>query len=163
MYDNNMMLAASYNALWTCLWPQRNVLFYVGVFGAVTAIARGMIPEEHLVFEPDATLREVIDHTHYMPPHWRGNFHSAEVHAEFGALYPLKVSIFFSELVSVILTPFILWLSLPRSAPAIIDFFKEVSCLVRFILDHSPDFSPLSVHCPRRWTGVRLLLCRFQL
>ncbi len=107
--------------------PNRNVLFYIGIFGGITAVARGMIPEEHLVFDPDATLREVIDQTHYMPSHWRGNFHSAEVHAEFGALYPLRISIFARELLSVLVTPFVLWLSLPKSAPAIIDFFKEVS------------------------------------
>ncbi|KDN53404.1 APG9-domain-containing protein [Tilletiaria anomala UBC 951] len=105
--------------------PQRNVLFYVGIFGAITAVARGMIPGEHLVFDPESTLREVIDETHYQPSHWQGRLHSAEVHAEFGTLYPLKLSIFFRELLSVILTPFILWRSLPKSAPAIIDFFRE--------------------------------------
>lgn len=105
--------------------PQRNVLFYVGIFGAITAVARGMIPEDHLVFDPEATLREVIDHTHHLPQHWQGRLHSSEVHSEFGLLFPLKLSIFLRELLSVIVTPFILWRSLPRSAPAIIDFFRE--------------------------------------
>ncbi|EPQ26657.1 uncharacterized protein PFL1_05637 [Pseudozyma flocculosa PF-1] len=105
--------------------PQRNVLFYVGVFGAVLAFARGMIPDEHLVFEPEVLLRAVIHHTHYMAEGWKGRFHSADVHAEFGRLYTLKIYIFFQELLSVITTPFVLWLSLPRSAPAIIDFFRE--------------------------------------
>ncbi len=43
--------------------PQRNVLFYIGVFGRILAVSRGMIPDEHLVFEPEAMLREVIQHT----------------------------------------------------------------------------------------------------
>ena len=35
--------------------------------------------------------------------------------------------VFVQELVSVILTPFILWFSLPDCAPAIVDFFREFS------------------------------------
>lgn len=105
--------------------PQRNVLFYIGVFGAILAVARGMIPDEHLVFEPEAMLREVITHTHYLPPDWKGRFHSAEVHQAFGQLYTLKIYIFVQELLSVVTTPFVLWLSLPGCAPDLIDFFRK--------------------------------------
>ena len=41
-------------------------------------------------------------------------------------MYKLKIYIFLSEILSVIFTPFILWKSLPTSAPAIVDFFREV-------------------------------------
>lgn len=105
--------------------PQRNVLFYIGVFGAILAVARGMIPDEHLVFEPETMLREVIQHTHYLPPDWKGRFHSAEVHREFGQLYTLKILIFVQEVLSVVTTPFVLWLSLPGCAPDVIDFFRK--------------------------------------
>lgn len=105
--------------------PQRNVLFYIGVFGAVLAVSRGMIPDEHLVFEPEAVLREVIQHTHYLPQDWKGRFHSAEVHQAFGQLYTLKIYIFFQELLSVVTTPFVLWLSLPGCAPDLVDFFRK--------------------------------------
>lgn len=105
--------------------PQRNVLFYIGVFGAILAVSRGMIPDEHLVFEPEAMLREVIQHTHYLPPDWKGRFHSAEVHAAFGQLYTLKIYIFAQELLSVVTTPFVLWLSLPDCAPGLVDFFRK--------------------------------------
>lgn len=105
--------------------PQRNVLFYIGVFGAILAVSRAMVPDEQQVFEPEVLLRAVIEYTHYLPEHWKHRFHSADVHAEFGTLYRLKISIFVSELLSVLFTPFVLWKSLPRSAPAIIDFFRE--------------------------------------
>ncbi|SNX83966.1 related to ATG9 - integral membrane protein required for Cvt and autophagy transport [Melanopsichium pennsylvanicum] len=105
--------------------PQRNVLFYIGVFGAILAVSRGMIPDEHLVFEPEAMLREVIQHTHYLPQDWKGRFHSAEVHQAFGQLYTLKIYIFFQELLSVVTTPFVLWLSLPGCSPDLIDFFRK--------------------------------------
>lgn len=39
----------------------------------------------------------------------------------------MKVVIFAQELLSVVLTPFILWYSLPPCAPAIVDFFREFS------------------------------------
>ena len=59
--------------------PDRTVLFYIGIFGSLMAIARGMVPDDHRVVDPDALMREVIEETHYMPVHWRGNLHSADV------------------------------------------------------------------------------------
>lgn len=48
-----------------------------------------------------------------------------QVHAEFSNLFQLKITVFFQELLSVLLTPFILLFSLPQCAAAIIDFFRE--------------------------------------
>lgn len=123
-----LLLASLYDSdlfLHFYLGGQRSVLFYVSVFATITAVARGMIPEEHLVFDPDQTLTEVVDYIHYLPAHWVGHFHSAQVHQEFGRLCQLKISLFVTELWSVLLTPFILWRSLPQSASAIIDFFRN--------------------------------------
>jgi autophagy-related protein 9 len=39
----------------------------------------------------------------------------------------MKILIFVQEIISVILTPFVLWFSLPLCAPAIVDFFREFS------------------------------------
>jgi autophagy-related protein 9 len=38
-----------------------------------------MIPEENLVFEPEAMLTQVIEYTHYCPSHWNGKLHSDDV------------------------------------------------------------------------------------
>ena len=103
----------------------RTVLFYLGVFGTVWAIARGGVPEENLVFDPEYTLKSVTEYTHYRPNHWRGRLHSDEVRAEFALLYKMKVVIFFEEMLSIIFTPFVLWFSLPRCSDKIIDFFRE--------------------------------------
>ncbi|KAF7338046.1 Autophagy-related protein 9 [Mycena venus] len=105
--------------------PHRTVLFYLGVFGSVLAVARGMIPEENRVFDPELLMTEVITFTHYMPDEWKGQLHSKRIHTEFGQLFAMKVLIFAEELLSVVLTPFVLWFSLPNCAPAIIDFFRE--------------------------------------
>lgn len=104
---------------------ERTVLFYLGVFGTIWAVARGAVPEENLVFDPEFALTNVIDYTHYLPSHWRGRLHSNEVRTEFALLYQMKVVIFLEELLSIIFTPFILWLSLPNCSDALIDFFRE--------------------------------------
>jgi autophagy-related protein 9 len=59
--------------------PYRTVLFYVGVFGSILAVARGMIPEENRVFDPELLIVEVIQHTHYMPDSWKDELHSKKV------------------------------------------------------------------------------------
>ncbi|KAG8899850.1 autophagy protein atg9 [Tulasnella sp. 403] len=105
--------------------PHRTVLFYLGLFGSVLAVARGMVPDAHRVFDPEILMREVISNTHYMPTEWKGQLHSQMVHAEFGHLFEMRVTIFAQEVLSVIMTPFVLWYSLPPCTPAIIDFFRE--------------------------------------
>ncbi|PGH30447.1 hypothetical protein GX50_06790 [[Emmonsia] crescens] len=103
----------------------RTVLFYLGVFGTVWAVARGIVPEETLVFDPEFALREVIDFTHYQPAHWHGKLHSDEVKTEFAMLYQMKVVVFLEELLSMIFIPFVLWFSLPKCSDRLIDFFRE--------------------------------------
>ena len=63
--------------------PHRTVLFYVGVFGSILAVARGMIPEENRVFDPELLITEVIQDTHYMPDHWKDQLHSKKVRRSF--------------------------------------------------------------------------------
>lgn len=57
----------------------RTVLFYIGIFGSILAIARGMVPDDHRVVDPEQLMRAVIEETHYLPAEWRGKLHSAEV------------------------------------------------------------------------------------
>ncbi|KAL1709709.1 putative transmembrane protein [Schizophyllum commune] len=107
--------------------PHGTVLFWISVFGGILATARGMIPDDHDVFDPEQLMMEVITHTHYMPDEWKGELHSKKTHAQFGELFQMKILIFVQEILSVLLTPFVLWYSLPPCAPAIIDFFREFS------------------------------------
>lgn len=107
--------------------PHRTVLFYLTVSGSIFAVARGMIPEDNRVFDPEMLMTEVIMYTHYMPDEWKDRLHSKQTHQHFGELFQMKVVIFVSELISVLLTPLVLWFSLPSCAPSIIDFFREFS------------------------------------
>jgi len=105
--------------------PERTVLFYLGVFGSIWAVARGAIPEENLVFDPEYALSNVTEYTHYMPTTWRGRLHTNEVRTEFAMLYQMKLRIFLEEIVSIIFTPFVLWFSLPKCSDRLVDFFRE--------------------------------------
>ncbi|KAI4199494.1 MAG: hypothetical protein LQ350_004560 [Teloschistes chrysophthalmus] len=103
----------------------RTVLFYLGVFTSIWAVARGAVPEENLVFDPEYALTNVIEYTHYLPSHWRGRLHSDEVRSEFALLYRMKVMVFFEEILGIIITPLILWFSLPKCSDRLVDFFRE--------------------------------------
>ncbi|KAH8803206.1 autophagy-related protein 9 [Xylogone sp. PMI_703] len=105
--------------------PERTVLFYVTIFGSIWAATNGMIPDENLVFEPEYALRNVIEYTHYMPNHWQDRLHSDEVKREFSGLYELRIMVFLEEILSILVTPLILWFSLPKCSDQIIDFFRE--------------------------------------
>ena len=59
--------------------PHGTVLFWISVFGGILATARGMIPDDHDVFDPEQLMMEVITHTHYMPDEWKGELHSKKV------------------------------------------------------------------------------------
>jgi len=59
--------------------PHRTVFFYLGVFGAVLTVARGMIPEDNHVFDPELLMTEVVTYTHFMRDTWKGHLHSKRV------------------------------------------------------------------------------------
>ncbi|BCS24289.1 autophagy protein ATG9 [Aspergillus puulaauensis] len=107
------------------LTHDRTVLFYLGIFGSVWAFARGMVPEDTDVFDPEYALLQVIDLIHYFPSHWKGKLHSDDVRKDFAASYQMKIVIFMEEILSMIFTPFILWFSLPKCSERVIDFFRE--------------------------------------
>lgn len=103
----------------------RTVLFYIGVLGAIWGFAHGSIKEESSVFDPEFALRNVIEYTHHQPEHWTGRLHSYDVKKEFSELYKMKAIIFAEEILSIILTPLVLFFALPRCSDQIIDFFRE--------------------------------------
>ena len=105
--------------------PERTVLFYLGVFGSIWAVARGNMPEENLVFDPEYALSNVTEYTHYLPSHWKGRLHTNEVRTEFARLYQMKVYTFLEEILSIILAPLVLWISLPKCCDRLVDFFRE--------------------------------------
>ncbi|EXJ94705.1 hypothetical protein A1O1_03102 [Capronia coronata CBS 617.96] len=105
--------------------PGRTTIFYLGIFGSIWALARGLLPDDNMVYDTSLAIQEVIQFTHYEPQHWAGRLHTIEVKQEFSQLYQMKLVIFIEEVLSMIFTPFVLWFSLPKCSDRIIDFFRE--------------------------------------
>ena len=108
--------------------PGKSVLFYLTVLGTIFAATRSSKTtgtEDNMIFDPEYALTAVIKFTHYMPAHWKGRLHSDEIRRDFAQLYQMRVVLFLQEVLSIIITPFVLWFSLPKCSERIIDFFRE--------------------------------------
>lgn len=116
----------------------KSSLFYISIFGTIWAVTSTSLTSstssenvntnsQSFVYDPEASLRYVSQFTHYLPSSWNGRLHTLEVKNEFCELYSLKIIIILYELLSLILTPFILWFKVSNNSGAIIDFFREYS------------------------------------
>lgn len=105
----------------------RSVIFYITILGAIWSVSRNTITQEYHVFDPEETLKELYEYTHYLPKEWEGRYHKEEIKLEFCKLYNLRIVILLRELTSLMITPFVLWFSLPSSAGRIVDFFRDNS------------------------------------
>lgn len=105
-------------------------IFWIGTFGAIYRIARGGSTQENQVADPAFYLGHVEHFTHYKPESWIDRLHTDEVRAEFAKLYQPKVLIFAEEILSMVITPFLLIFRLPNCSERIVDFFREFSIVV---------------------------------
>nr|XP_019957602.1 PREDICTED: autophagy-related protein 9A-like [Paralichthys olivaceus] len=86
---------------------------------------RSFIPDEHMVWCPEQLLQCMLAHIHYMPDHWRGNANKSETRDEVAQLFQYKAVFILEELLSPIVTPFILIFILRNKSLEIIDFFRN--------------------------------------
>ncbi|ODV77067.1 APG9-domain-containing protein [Suhomyces tanzawaensis NRRL Y-17324] len=120
----------------------KSSLFYISFFGTVWAITSTSMDSpssstnssenantntSSFVYDPEASLRYVSQFTHYLPSSWNGRLHTMGVKNEFCELYSLKIVIIVNEILSLILTPFILWFKVLNNSGAVIDFFRDFS------------------------------------
>lgn len=103
----------------------RTAVFWVSVMVGIFSVAHGALPDETETHDPVLHLKEVLMYIHYMPTHWKDRLHSNEVRAEFSALYQNKVLIFLEEIISLVLTPIILYRNSNDRCERIVDFFRE--------------------------------------
>jgi hypothetical protein len=75
--------------------------------------------------DPERAMAELALHTHYLPRHWRGRAHTAEVQSAVRGMFRLRAALLADELLSVVFAaPWILGVSLPRAAPAVVAFVR---------------------------------------
>jgi len=103
----------------------RNLLWYIAIFGIITAIARPFVVDKHTVFDPKGIFTKVVASTHYYPRGWRKRLHTYDVYDEFTTLFPYKISAFFHEIASIVLVPFWLVFVMPQKADQIVHFVQQ--------------------------------------
>jgi autophagy-related protein 9 len=104
----------------------KTVLFYMGVFSGIWSFARNNVStQDEPVMDPKLALSCVIEFTHYCPVSWKNRLHTDEVRQEFTSLYQVKIVSFLEEILSMVLTPYILITRLPKCSERIVDFFRE--------------------------------------
>lgn len=110
-------------------------------------------------FDPEVLMKGVEWFTHWLPEEWEGKLHTTfvsslvsfpgrgfgialtdttflllfcaiQVLEGFSRLFTFKVVIFLSEILSVFVTPFLLWYTLPDQADDVVDFFREFTVKV---------------------------------
>lgn len=102
-----------------------HVLTIMTVSGLIMTVCKGLIPDEHIVYSPELLLRNVAMAIHYMPDNWAGHAHTARVRDTFSMLFQFKIVYILEELLSPLLTPFILIFCLRPRSLALIDFFRR--------------------------------------
>uniref|UniRef100_A0A8C1PJM8 Autophagy-related protein 9 n=1 Tax=Cyprinus carpio TaxID=7962 RepID=A0A8C1PJM8_CYPCA len=102
-----------------------HVLSSITLLGVCITICRSFIPDKHMVYCPEQLLKVILAHIHYMPDHWQGNAHRYETRDEFAQLFQYKAVFILEELLSPVITPFILIFCLRRKSLEIIDFFRN--------------------------------------
>ncbi|XP_029443817.1 autophagy-related protein 9B isoform X1 [Rhinatrema bivittatum] len=105
----------------------QHILTAITILGVVITVARSFIPDEHMAWCPEQLLQCVLAHIHYMPDHWQGSAHKSETRDEMAQLFQYKAVFILEELLSPIITPFILIFSLRHKSLEIIDFFRNFS------------------------------------
>ncbi|KAJ9594868.1 hypothetical protein L9F63_013829 [Diploptera punctata] len=112
-----------------------HVLTIISVCGVLAAISRAMLPDENMVWCPEHLMTAIIAQIHYCPEHWRGQAHTNQVRKEFSQMFHYKVIHLLDELVSPIITPFVLCFHLRSKSLEIVDFFRNFTVEVAGVGD----------------------------
>ncbi|KAJ8899506.1 hypothetical protein K2173_018480 [Erythroxylum novogranatense] len=103
----------------------RNLFWYAAVFGTITAVSRAAVADEVLVLDPERAMSMVVQHTHYMPKHWRGKENTETVRMEFEILFQYTGRMLLEEMASVLLTPYLLMFVVPKRLDDILKFISD--------------------------------------
>ena len=104
-----------------------NLLWYGGMFGILFSAGKAMIPKpiaqpksaRNLYAEMNTALAEVAQHTHYYPDIWINRGWDYATYSAFSSMFQYKVRLFLNEIISMMLAPYILYVSLADCAESI--------------------------------------------
>ena len=112
-----------------------NLLWYAGVLGAAFSIGKSLLPKatnpycgyyrRNLSMDMNAELEKIATHTHYFPEEWRGRACDDATKKAFSEMFQFKAAHFAREILSIVVAPLILCISLPRSADGLCNFVRD--------------------------------------
>lgn len=114
---------------------QWNLLWYAGVLGACFSVGKGMLPKQssphfgharrNLISDMNAELEKLATHTHYLPDSWRGKAFEERTKRTFSTMFQFKANHFAMEVMSIVVAPLILCVSLPQCAEKLCNFVRD--------------------------------------
>jgi hypothetical protein len=115
-----------------------NLLWYFGVLGVVYTGGKALQPSAELrpryirnIFEEmSSALDQVATFTHFYPEVWKARAWDRGTYKAVSALFQYKAKLFVHEVVSVILAPIVLCVSLPKCAENICEFVVSIKAEV---------------------------------
>ncbi|XP_074109229.1 autophagy-related protein 9 isoform X1 [Cotesia typhae] len=112
-----------------------HMLITMTILGAMVAGARAFIPDENLVWCPETLLTAVLAHTHYRPDSWKGHAYTQTTRAQVAQLFQYRAVHLLEELLSPLLTPFILCFYMRQRSLDIVDFYRNFTIEVTGVGD----------------------------
>jgi autophagy-related protein 9 len=114
--------------VWEVFETELSVLQLLTICGIVLGSARSYIPapttstiEGDAVEDPNKLLADVKKHTHNMDLNWTNRGHTPEVYATFCSMFKSPIDCFVDDLLSTLLTPYILWFRIAPQSSVIVD------------------------------------------
>jgi autophagy-related protein 9 len=102
-----------------------HILTSIGGLGLVVTVCRMLIPPEYQRGSPKQIMCELRQRLHYIPDEWLSKPHTSEVHRQFTQVFQFRVMYIVDELLSPLITPFILYFLLRPKALDIVNFFRQ--------------------------------------
>jgi len=117
IFDENILLYVKF--------MDRSLIFYTGVIGSISAVARGFIKEpENSIYDPNKVMEKISKYTLYLPNTWKDNANNIVVRNEFLCFFNYILVIFFYEILGIIRTPYMLFL-ISKESKNIENFIKH--------------------------------------
>ena len=105
--------------------PGKSGVWAIGILTIGFAVCRSFVVRQEHGFNAEKALSEVAVHTHYMPSHWVNAAHLKRTVRDLDRLFPNRFTVLITELLGLVLAPFILIFRMPSSARRIIIFFSN--------------------------------------
>lgn len=114
-----------------------HMLTVITVTGGLLAACRAVIPDETASWGwcPETLLTNVLAHTHYLPSGWKGQAHTNRIRHEFQQLFQYRAVALLEELLSPLVTPYVLYRCVYPRTLDIVDFFRNFTVSVEGVED----------------------------